>query len=256
MWHARRILHPEQAEAGGLVGTRIILSKDTVEQIARLYDQTYDRQVFPDKYLTRSHLTREEFASTGYRYPVRTHLTVDELQRIMDWKNPRGKTLKYAEKNGAERVGAVTRSAFSKASPVEAVGELGQLDGVEVRMASAILTVFDPLRYTVLDGRTWSALKELGLLDALNLAHFDPQPYSPGMYGAYLNACVQLAEAARVSLRTLDRCLWTLDERSLYGWARDGVSLSPIVSWSSPPGGPASLPKVYAGSEVALLDQY
>ena len=228
-----------------LVG--LVLNKQTVEQIVGLYDEDYDRRakVFPSDYLDHSRLTSQELAATGYHYPVRSHLTVDKLQRIMDWKYPRGRTRGYAQQNGPDQVESVTRGAFSQADPADAVGELCRLKGVWVAMASAILTVFDPLRFTVLDVRAWNALKTLKLLDELGLAEFDQHTDSPAAYRAYLKACVRLAEEAKVSLRSLDRCVWILDasrsvmnQAGLYGWARAGVTLAPIVSPTSSDIGP------------------
>lgn len=215
------------------------LNKETVELIARLYDEEYDRKarIFPADYLDRSHLTSQELAATGYSYPSPSHLAVDELQLIMDWKYPRGKSRGYARQSGPERVKAITSQAFSEADPADAVNRLWQLRGVEVGMASAVLTVFDPLRFTVLDVRAWNALKTLGLLDALGLSEFDHRTDSPAAYRAYLEACNRLADRTNVSLRMLDRCLWVLDasrstmnQMGLYRWAREGVSFAPILT--------------------------
>lgn len=228
------------------------LNKETVERIARLHDERYDRRsgVFPEEYLDQSHLTEQELAAAGYHYPARSHLTVCELQRILNWKWPAGKTKRYAERNGLKKVESVTRGAFqwvypagahTVADPIKAIGALCELDGVGVRMASAILTALDPLRFTVLDVRACRALKELGLLDALGLSPFEGRLDDAETYGPYLRACVLLADTASVSLRSLDRCLWTLDacrsimnERGLYDWARAGLVLAPIVQLGGP----------------------
>ncbi|MDP8922050.1 MAG: hypothetical protein M3O34_04140 [Chloroflexota bacterium] len=219
----------------------VVLNKHTIEQIARLHDEDYDRRakVFLDGYLDRSHLTKEELDAAGYIYPKRSHLTVCELQAVIDWKWPAGKTKKHAAKNGVEKVASVTGKAFAARDPIEAVRTLRGLHGVGVPMASAILTSFDPLRFTVLDVRAWNALKLLRLLDQLELAEFDGRLDEPETYAAYLQGCVRLADDAGVSLRSLDRCLWTLDasrsvmnQTGLYGWARDGVTLAPILTQS------------------------
>ncbi len=207
----------------------VVLNKATIERVAELYDHEYDRNVLGE-YVDRSHLTGEKLAATGYQYPIRSHLTVDELQQIMDWKYPPGKTRKYAESNGAEDVEAVTGKAFREADPIEMVRTLSQLKGVWVAMSSAILMAFDPLRYTVLDWRAWDTLKELCLLDQLGLSRFDNKLNDPNTYGAYLKVCARLADDANVSLRTLDKCLWTISERKLYRWAQRGITLGPLVN--------------------------
>lgn len=212
---------------------RLVLNKETVERIAALYDAEYDTGIFPADYVALSHLTREELDAAGYAYPVRSHLTVDELQAIMDWKSPRQKTRRFAAGNGSEMVAEVTREAFAATDPVDAVQALCRLHGVWVAMASAILTSYDPLRFTVIDVRAWTSLKKLGLLEQLGLSKFDGRLDEPETYGAYRDGCSRLADDAGVSLRSLDRCLWTLDEKGLYDWVRHGVTLAPIVNPSA-----------------------
>jgi hypothetical protein len=214
----------------------IRLDKRTVESFASLYDAEYDRQIFPPEYLALSHLTRAELGTTGDVYPTRDHLTVEGLQAIMDWKYPRGKTRGFAAKNDPEAVVETTREAFAASDPIDAVSTLYRLHGVGVAMASAILTSFDPLRYTVIDVRAWNALERLGLIEPLGLSGLGDRLGYFETYAAYLRACTQLADDAGVSLRSLDRCLWTLDacrsimnDTGLYGWARDGVTIDPIV---------------------------
>ena len=210
----------------------IVLNKATVELIAALYDAKYDEraQIFPPGYLAVSHLTRSELDAAGYRYPLRSHLSVGELQAVMDWKYPPGKTRGLAARNGSEAVVEITREAFAACDPIDAVSTLSRLHGVGVAMASAILTAFDPLRFTVIDKRAWNALEKLNLIEPLGLSGLGDRLGYFETYAAYLRACTQLADEAGVSLRSLDRCLWTLDERRLYGWAIGGISLAPIVS--------------------------
>jgi hypothetical protein len=70
------------------------------------------------------------------------------------------------------------------------------LQGVQVPVASAILTAIDPERYTVIDFR---ALEALGC---------DSKDRSVNFYLAYLKTCRQLASKHGVTLRNLDRALW------------------------------------------------
>ena len=212
---------------------KVVLNKTTIERVASLYDAEYDGAIFPTDYIARSHFTREELEASGYAYPVRNHLTVGELQAIMDWKSSRFKTRRLAAKNGADQVASITNEAFATTEVVEAICTLCRLHGVWVAMASAILTSYDPLRFTVIDVRAWTALKKLGLLEQLGLSKFDGRLDEPETYGAYRDGCSRLADDAGVSLRSLDRCLWTLDEKGLYDWVRHGVTLAPIVNPSA-----------------------
>ena len=82
---------------------------------------------------------------------------------------------------------------------------LTKLDGVQVRMASAILLFVNSDRFTVLDWRAWDVLHENGYLP-------DELPDDPTVedYLLYLGACWAIANEYDVSLRTLDMALWAL----------------------------------------------
>jgi hypothetical protein len=77
-----------------------------------------------------------------------------------------------------------------------AVAVLVGLNGVQVPVASAILTAIDPERFTVIDFR---ALEALGVTNATMTINY---------YLEYLDACRGLARENKVPLRTLDRALW------------------------------------------------
>jgi hypothetical protein len=211
-----------------------VLNSDTILKVAKLYDMSYDesKNIFPPGYLDHCHLTNEELAASLYSYTPRVHLTVEQLQSVMDWKYPRGAGKRYAARNGLPRVKQHTARAFSAGTPSEAVSDLCELVGVRVRMASAILTAFDPVRYTVLDVRAWNALRELGLLKTLGLAKYDKNLDNPVACDAYLSACLDLSMSAGVSLRALDHFLWTTDQRDLYPWVQHGITLNPIMEMS------------------------
>ena len=70
------------------------------------------------------------------------------------------------------------------------------LHGIQVPVASAILTAIFPNRFTVID---YKALASLGC----------PQDFpGVGFYLEYLRTCRRIKDENRVSLRTLDRALW------------------------------------------------
>lgn len=177
---------------------RPLLSKLFVERGAALYNIANDLELFSDEF-------RQPIISRGY-------LTCDELTRIVAWKSSRQKTTVL--KNVPETAEAVTREAFRCPEPWLAIWILCYLSAVQARVASAILTVYDPTRFTVMDARAWTALTWLGLLEPLRLAGYardDPSDLDrPAVYAAYLEACRRLADDAGVSFRTLDRCLWAI----------------------------------------------
>ncbi len=80
------------------------------------------------------------------------------------------------------------------------------LFGVQVPMASAVLTVWAPERHTVLDVRSVAALKALDELHGL------PSSWRYPKYVDYLTVCRSIAERLGVGLRDLDRALWRWDK--------------------------------------------
>ncbi len=130
---------------------------------------------------------------------------IDDLLKIGKWKFP---LVGFIEQNSPESISKSTDSAFElarKGAAIEAVEELCKLNGVKTRMATAILTFYDPDHYTVLDWRAWRSLVHLRVLDAFECWFEDPGDYPP-----YLDACRQLAAWFRHSLRDTDRALWEL----------------------------------------------
>lgn len=90
-------------------------------------------------------------------------------------------------------------------SAVQKVKRLRSLDGVQVRMASALLLFMDPTAYTVLDVNAWETLQDSG-----NLYAELPTDPDADDYLRYLGVCHTLANDLGIELRILDRALWVL----------------------------------------------
>lgn len=120
----------------------------------------------------------------------------DTLVRIAKWKAVRASGYMSSD---AKRIEVTTRTAIS--GPEElAVHTLTYLEGVGVRMASAIMTAVRPQTFTVYDVLAHAALKELKV-------GWDYRNRDFG-YWSYVQACHRLADQLGVSLRDLDRALW------------------------------------------------
>jgi hypothetical protein len=193
-----------------------------VERVAGLYDEGQDTYVLSDDF-------RRPFLDRGY-------LTVEELGRITAWRMLRQKA--QVLRNAPETVQVVTRQAFRCPEPWHAAWTLSYLTAVNTRVASAILTVYDPTQYAVFDIRAWSALKRLNLLEPLGLSKYgrieSVNLDSPETYAAYVDACRQLAEGAGVSLRTVDRCLWTIGGLGASELAAHGIVMPSEVTSAVP----------------------
>jgi hypothetical protein len=177
-----------------------MLNRETVMSVATCYppnEEAKDDKVFGDDF-------RKPILARGY-------LIIEDILRIADWKSPRPKP--RILENNPNLVRVFTQQAFEEPDVGEAVRKLDQLRGVGVRMASAILTAYDPSTFTVLDHNAWLSLEQMEYVQSPTRpleAHLDRSD----TYPPYLRVCRRLATSLNVSLRTLDRCLWTLKGRT------------------------------------------
>ena len=122
-------------------------------------------------------------------------LTRSNLMTIVSWKSPRSKT--RANENSDEDIRDALGFAVKTDVDRGAIAVLCSLRGVGIPVASAIMTVCDPTRFTIIDVR---ALETLGV-----------KQYPSGdtsYFLSYLTFCRNTAENFRVPLRDLDRALW------------------------------------------------
>lgn len=148
--------------------------------------------------------------SAEYHYPGEDHLlsvvgpqvrargeyTRSELVEVGRWKSARATS--YLKKNSDEMIAAVTRTALAAPEPIKH-RVLTILSGVGVPMASALLTIWNPDEFTVIDVRAISTLRAAGRL---------PPEVDWPPYVEYLDLCRRLAVDSGTDLRALDRALW------------------------------------------------
>ena len=114
---------------------------------------------------------------------------------LAEWKTPRSRP--RCASNEEEYVEAVTHAAFASKDERFKMDALRLLSGVEWPTASVLLHFCDEGRYPILDVR---ALWSLGFTK--------PPAYNHGFWIAYVEFTRNIAAAAGVSMRTLDRALW------------------------------------------------
>lgn len=128
---------------------------------------------------------------------ARGYLTPEELKAVAHWKSRR--SAGHCAKNSPAFVREVTQTALQASDPRLKVEVLTLLNGVDWPTASVLLHFYDRDRWPVIDYRAfWS----LGA----------PPPagrYSFSLWQAYTECTRELADLAKVSMRTLDRALWT-----------------------------------------------
>jgi hypothetical protein len=129
----------------------------------------------------------------------RGHFLRDEFLETYRWKTERtaAKAARYSEAEIAD----VTGVAFRQRDEKLRVCLLRALDGVDWPVASVLLHVGLSPEYPILDYRAlWS------------LGSGQPSYYSFEFWWAYVECCRQLATAAGVSVRELDKALWAYSE--------------------------------------------
>jgi len=124
------------------------------------------------------------------------------FEAIFRWKTKnRGKSRTL--KNSDSEIAEALRIAVVLKSPKLAISVLRGLAGVEIPVASAIMTAIKPKDYTILDFRAAEALGE------------EPgQTWSIPYYERYLAFCKDLAAEWGMSLRDLDRALWMWSKKN------------------------------------------
>lgn len=125
---------------------------------------------------------------------ARGFLTRSDLADVGRWKSNR--SAGHLERNSDADIEDLTRLAL--ASPDRLKHKvLCLLRGVGPPVASAILTVAYPDRFTVMDVRVLEVLHTFGELRSRTPRYYD-----------YLLRCNEIAARAGCGLRTLDRALW------------------------------------------------
>ena len=179
-----------------------MLDRTVVLEVAALYPKEYDESLVGSAALSR-------------RLHQQSRLEKEDLLEIVRWKSPRA--LPKAEKNPYWLVRIASAQAFECFDLGLGLWNLCYLEGVSVRMASAIMAAYDPDQYTVLDVRAWGALDRLGLLKPLGFQSYGSVETVSlddcRLYRPYAFACRHLAFDIEVDLRTLDRCLWVIGQR-------------------------------------------
>ncbi len=130
---------------------------------------------------------------------------LEEFFAVCDWKTTRTRTLVH--RNRREHVSEVTHVAFNCSEWLQ-VPVLSALSGVGTPTASALLTVWRPNSYTIIDFRVLNALSKLShhLIDQESLAGLDKS------YTKYLALMRSLSRSVGCDLRSLDKALWTFDK--------------------------------------------
>ena len=128
-------------------------------------------------------------------------LSLEDLHAVGQWKAG-GRLRHLIDRNDEDKVLRVSRAAFAESNEQLRIEKLTELDGVSWPMASTILHFVFPECYPIIDIR---AMSTLGGPDPSRFnRHF-------ANWKEYYELCRNTAKEYGVSLRDLDRALWTYD---------------------------------------------
>lgn len=175
---------------------KITLTKAEVEWYAECYKglPPTEHQRFV------SALEADEFLGRRLRVAAqRGYLTVCDLEEVARWKFPGPKLRALVAENPTDKVRKISEASFSaSAEEQERIDGLRELRGVGWPMASTILHFVFPCCYPILDVR---AIRAVGC----------KPNYGFGMWKKFTELCRETADEYAVTLRDLDRALWTSD---------------------------------------------
>jgi thermostable 8-oxoguanine DNA glycosylase len=138
------------------------------------------------------------------------YLTSVELDEILLWKlrGQFNRQSKIRRNNTAENIKIITQAAFAikhHNNDFETklrLRLLTMLSGVEVPVASAIMTLCFPTLYSVIDFRNWRQFYP---------GSKEKTSYTPNEYLNYLQLIRQLADSFEVTPQEIDMAIWQLD---------------------------------------------
>ena len=138
------------------------------------------------------------------------YLTIEDFDEILRWKlrQQYGRQSKYREQNKDHNVRAITQTAFAiQHSDKDYETELRlklliTLSGVEVPVASAIMTLCYPDRYSVIDFRNWRQIYR---------GSIEKNYYTPKEYIKYLSIIKQIAANFNITPQEVDMAIWQYD---------------------------------------------
>ena len=175
---------------------KITLTKAEVEWYAECYKGLPPTE--PQRFV--SALEADEFLSRRLWAAARQgYLTLCDLEEVARWKYPGPKLRMLVAENPADKVREISEASFAAGTEEQArIKGLLNLRGVGWPMASTILHFAFPCCYPILDVR---AMRAVGC----------KQNFDFGMWKKFTELCRETADEYAVTLRDLDRALWTSD---------------------------------------------
>ena len=155
------------------------------------------------KYLKEYELEKQLFGEINRNFKKNKTLSDEEFFKIIIWKSNRvkGKVLEGIKKSN-KSVKQIMRNVYHVKTPDEKIEILTKIKGIGLPIASAILTVCYPNKFTILDYRVWDILLKDKKVKAKN------PPKTISEYLDYVDICKNYAKKLKLSLRDFDRTMW------------------------------------------------
>ena len=155
------------------------------------------------KYLKEYDLEKQLFGKINRNFRENRTLSDEEFFKIIIWKSNRvkGKVLEGIRKS-KKSVKQIMRDVYNVKIPEEKIKILTSIKGIGLPIASAILTVCYPNKFTILDYRVWDILFKDKKVKSKN------PPKTISEYLDYVDICKNYAKKLKLSLRDFDRAMW------------------------------------------------
>lgn len=181
---------------------------------------------YPD-YIDENGIKRKEkspyFENISKIISKRGYLTRDEFISIGNWKSDR--PINYYEKNTDEQIKEITQKVLLEKDIIQKIKLLmsPNLKGVQIAVASAILTVFHPEQFCIIDKRAWRAMKWLQATSEnkqfILKSYREYYDYLESLdyqgvkkYLKYMDSLNELFSDRNKTLRQIEMALWKFDE--------------------------------------------
>lgn len=164
---------------------RLRVPRNSIESWASRYSEFYDDSEV------------EDLGNVARRTE---YLTGDQFRQMARWKTPRSQS--RCLKNSETFVREVTNAAFTASEPRFKIEVLRLLDGVGWPTASVLLHFCDKERWPIIDYRAFWSLGQAS----------PAGKYSFSLWESYSDYTKQLAADLDVTMRVLDRALWTFSK--------------------------------------------
>jgi len=158
--------------------------------------------------LLRKHLSKQEDLETKALMKKfsgakqRGYLRKSELIDVCYWKSARA--INLIKLNSPSEIRKLTEQAFATRFEKKKLELLTTLSGVDIPMASSILTLIDPKNYGVIDIRAWQVLFEMGTVNT------NPKGvnFSFKEWYRYLQIIRYFAKKFKATARDIERTLY------------------------------------------------